>query len=129
MNVTHDMVSGDPTAIGTAVANALGESSDAEKLVRFEYDVAQGGTNVTSAAYQQLVASTSRAYKGLEIFDSSGQPMILAVGPAASEVDIFYVLPGGNGKVKEPIPAGSRISVKAVETTADAGEIIINGLY
>ena len=82
--------------------------------------------NVTTAAYVELIASTSVACKQLEIFDSSGQLLILALGAAASEVDKLYILPGGNGQVICNIPAGTRVSIKAVSASATAGYLAIN---
>jgi len=81
---------------------------------------------VTTAAYVTLIASTSAAAKEIEIFDSSGQTLKLAVGAAASEVDQILVFPGGNGRVKLAIPAGTRLSIKAVSASASVGEIAIN---
>lgn len=83
-------------------------------------------TPVTTSAYVQLIASTSATSTKLEIFDSSGEVLILAVGAAASEVDQLYIFPGGNGPVELNIPSGSRISVKAKTTTASAGLLVIN---
>jgi hypothetical protein len=83
-------------------------------------------SNVTTSAYVQLVASTSAAASKVEIFDSSGELMILAVGAAASEVDQLYIFPGGNGPVDLTIPAGSRVSVKAKTATASEGYLAIN---
>lgn len=83
-------------------------------------------TNVTTAAYVQLVASTSDVINQLYIFDSSGQTLFLAVGAAASEVNKAYIVPGGNGILNLTIPAGSRISIKAVSATASAGELSIS---
>lgn len=83
-------------------------------------------TSVTTAAYVQLTASTVSVTNKLEIFDSSGEVMILAVGAAASEVDQLYILPGGNGPVDLAIPSGSRISIKAKTATASVGLVAIN---
>lgn len=83
-------------------------------------------TNVTTAAYVQLVASTSGVTNVLEIFDSSGQTLKIAFGAAASEVDQFQIFPGGNGRVTCTIAAGTRISVRAVSATASSGELDIN---
>ena len=84
------------------------------------------GTSVTTAAYVQLIASTSSATGEIEIFDSSGQGMILAIGAAASEVDQIYIFPGGNGRVPLKIPVSSRVSIKAKTATASVGYIMIN---
>jgi len=83
-------------------------------------------TSVTTAAYTQLVASTTSTTKEIEIFDSSGEGMILATGAAASEVDQLFIFPGGNGRVKLAIPAGTRVSIKAKTATASSGFVMIN---
>lgn len=83
-------------------------------------------TSVTTAAYVQLTASTAAVTNKLEIFDSSGEVMILAVGAAASEVDQLYIFPGGNGPVDLTIASGSRISIKAKTATASVGLIAVN---
>jgi len=83
-------------------------------------------TPVTTGAYVQLVASTTLATKEIEIFDSSGQTLVLATGAIAAEVDQMLIFPGGNGRVKLAIPAASRVSIKAISATADVGENSIN---
>lgn len=82
--------------------------------------------NVTTAAYVQLIASTAAAYTEIEIFDSSGQTLKLAIGAAASEVDQVLVFPGGNGRIPFVIASGARLSIRAVSATASTGEISIN---
>jgi hypothetical protein len=83
-------------------------------------------TPVTTAAYQQLVLSLAATVNEVEIFDSSGETLVLATGGAGSEVDQAFVFPGGNGRIPLTITSGTRISVKAVSATANAGEIAIN---
>lgn len=83
-------------------------------------------TSVTTAAYTQLTASTAADVNKVEVFDSSGQTMILAVGAAASEVDQFYIFPGGQGAVDLYIPSGSRIAIKAKTADASAGYVAVN---
>lgn len=75
-------------------------------------------TPITSSAYVTIVASTSLATTLVELFDSSGVALYFAVGAASSEVNQFVIYPGGNGQVPLAIPAGSRISYKAVSATA-----------
>lgn len=91
-------------------------------LIRNDYS----SVNVTTAAYVQLLASTAATINRLDVFDSSGQTLVFAVGAAAAEVDQFYIYPGGNGAVELSIPSGSRLSVKAVSATASVGELDIN---
>lgn len=102
-----------PTA-GRSVANAF---------FRNDYT----GTSVTTLAYTQAVASTSAATHRLQIFDSSGQTMKLAVGAAGSEVDQIVIPPGGID-CDLLIPINSRVSLKAVSAAATVGEIDINFL-
>lgn len=84
-------------------------------------------TNVTTGAWVELLASVgATAIKEIEIFDSSGETLELGIGAAASEVSKSYVFPGGNGKTLMQIPAGARLSIKAVSATASTGEILIN---
>ena len=104
------------SAIKAVATNSVGQ------FVRNDYT----STSVTTAAYTQLIASTSGAYSALEIFDSSGQTLKLAIGAAGSEVDQFLIFPGGNGRIPFTVASGSRISIKAVSATASAGEIDIN---
>lgn len=84
------------------------------------------GTPVTTGAYVQLVASTAAAVSEIEIFDSSGQTLVLALGPAASEVNKVIIFPGGNGRIPLKIPASTRVSVKALSANATVGELDIN---
>lgn len=100
---------------GTFASNGVIPSDHA----RIDYS----GTNVTTAAYVQLLASTSNTIGAIEIFDSSGQTLLLAVGAAASEVDQIYVIPGGNGRIPITIANGARVSLKAVTGTASTGYI------
>lgn len=81
---------------------------------------------VSTAAYVQLIAATAAAIKEVEIFDSSGQTLVLAVGGAGVEVDQVYVLPGGNGRIPLSIASGARVSIKAVSALADVGEFTAN---
>jgi len=99
-------------------------TQDVVEFARHDYS----SVTVTTAAYTELVASTSAYFSELQIFDSSGQTLFLAIGAAASEVDKLYIFPGGNGNLKAAIPSGSRISIKAVSADADAGELSINFL-
>ena len=94
----------------------------AVNLARIDYS----STNVTTAAYTQLLASTSAEVNEVEIFDSSGQTLFFSTGSAGSESDKIYIIPGGNGRIPLAIAAGTRVAIKAVSATANAGEISVN---
>jgi len=83
-------------------------------------------TPVTTGAWVQLIASTASAVNMMEIFDSSGQTMEIGTGAAASETRLVIVFPGGNGQIPVNIPAGTRVSVRAVSASASVGELDIN---
>ena len=100
----------------------LSKGSTKVGLVRNDYT----SVNVTTSAYTQLVASTSAVTNMLEIFDSSGETLVFATGGAGSEVDQFYISPGGNGQIPFTIPAATRISIKAVTSNATVGYINLN---
>jgi len=118
------MVEIDP-ATGAIPTSAIPHQAVAAWVESLDYAV----TNVTTGAYVQLNASTATAINYLSIFDSSGNPMILAVGAPGSEVDQIYVPPGGSvGGYSLYIPAGSRISYKALTTNSTSGNLIITGL-
>lgn len=85
--------------------------------------------NVTTGSYVQVTASTASAINLLYIADTSGSAMILAVGGAGSEADQLYIGPGGNEAPYElNIPAGSRISIKALDVSATSGQMILTAL-
>lgn len=98
--------------------------------VRSKATINFASTNVTNAAYVELISSVgATAIKKVHIFMSSGEPLLLAFGAAASEVDQVYILPGGNGFVDLEIPATTRVSVKAVNAvTVSEGSILVNFL-
>ncbi len=84
-------------------------------------------TAVNTSLYVTLVADVgATAITEVEVFDSSGETLVLAVGAAAAEVDMNYIMPGGNGRILVSIPANARLSVKAVTATASVGYININ---
>ena len=91
-------------------------------IARIDY----ASTSVSTAAYTQVIASTAAEADVVEIFDSSGQVLVLATGAAGSEADKFYIFPGGNGRVPLLIPAGTRIAIKAIDGNATAGQFLIN---
>jgi hypothetical protein len=82
-------------------------------------------TNITTAAYTQLVASTTSASNAIDIFDSSGQAMILATGGSGSETIVAYIPPGG-GSYRVAIPAATRVAYKALTANATSGYLLID---
>lgn len=82
-------------------------------------------TNVATNAYV-AIATVAATVSEVEIFDSSGNIMILATGTAGGESDQLFITPGGNGFVPLSVPAGTRFSVKAKTALTTAGNITVN---
>lgn len=84
------------------------------------------GTPVTTSAWTELIASTAAACQGLMLFDSSGETLELGIGAAAAETRTLLIPPGGlNGFIPLRIPAGTRLSVKAVSANTAAGDLVL----
>ncbi len=93
--------------------------------IRLDYSV----TNVTNGAWVQLIASVGAgAIHSVTLFDGGGFAMELGIGAAAAEVRALLIPPGGfNGVIPLQIPAGSRLSIRAVGAAlVNEGEIDIN---
>jgi hypothetical protein len=120
-------VAADPALVVAISPNSPTQSS---KQVGFAssnapvYNV-YGTTPVTTGAYVQLIASTTSATNYIDIFDSSGQAMILATGAAGSEVIQAYIPPGGDA-FSFAIPAGTRVAYKALTANAASGFLLMN---
>lgn len=82
--------------------------------------------NVSTSAWTELIASTASAATEVEIFDSSGETLELGIGAASLETRTAIIFPGGNGRIPVAVPAGSRLSVKAISANATVGEICLN---
>ena len=83
-------------------------------------------TPVTTSAYTELDAALDEDIKSIEIFDSSGECLVLAVGAAGSESDLCYIMPGGNGLIPILLNQGERLAVKAVSANTASGNLYIN---
>ncbi len=94
------------------------------EFIRNDYS----SVNVTTGAYVELIASTANEYQEVQIMDTSGQTLKLAIGAALSEVDKFIIPPGGTFPIKFRIASGSRISIRAISGTASTGEVDVQFL-
>jgi hypothetical protein len=69
----------------------------------------------------------------MEVFDSSGRIMEISFGAAgneSSQIFPFYITPGGNNQhIKVLLGETMRISIRAVDASATAGQITINFYY
>lgn len=85
--------------------------------------ISYAGTNITTGAYVTFVASTPINTRNIMLCDTSGVIIKLAIGAAASEVDQFTMPTTAciTVNLTTPIPAGTRISLKAISGTASTG--------
>lgn len=84
--------------------------------------------NVSDTAYEEVLASTPFNVRKVQIFMSSGAPLLLAFGAVGSEQDKLIVIPGGNGFIDFAIPEATRLSVKSMGGIVDSGSLIMNFL-
>ena len=112
-------------ALIDASLNTLKSGASYQNSIRLDYSV----TNVDNANWTELIASVGATeIKEITLFDGGGFAMELGIGAVSSEVRALLIPPGGfNGKFKLTIPAGSRLSIRAVGSAlVNAGEIDIN---
>lgn len=95
-------------------------------------------TNVTTAAWVEVVPSLVAAASAIQIYDSSGRVLRVSLGPAGQEEGTnpltgkpyefpMYVTPGGNYLlVPAELTRGARVSLRAVDVNATTGLFILN---
>lgn len=85
------------------------------------YVYSYGSGSVTTSAYTTLVTSTPITVSKLQVTDTSGQLLKIAVGNPGSEVDIFCAPVSGSQIINYYLQAGQRLSIKAISNTASSG--------
>lgn len=84
-------------------------------------------TNITAAAYVTFVASTSYACSAILIHNPGAQPIKMAIGAAASEVDTGLVIPiGVSAFIPAQIPKAKRLSLRSLGGTQSSGIITMS---
>jgi hypothetical protein len=101
------------------VSILLSISAFAGNVNSFSYS----STNVTTSAYVTLVSSTPIPSTQLIVCDNSGHILKIASGASGSEADIFTVALNSclNLQFGAAIPAGTRLSIRAIDATASSG--------
>jgi hypothetical protein len=83
-------------------------------------------TGVSNAGYTEIISSVAADIKSMTWFESSGQPMVVAVGAVGLEVDKFVIPPGGfNGEIPMDFELGDRVSIKQLNAEALGSGIMI----
>mgnify|MGYP007083431407 CR=1 FL=1 len=83
-------------------------------------------TNITTGGWVELISALSDSVNELDIFSSSAETLELGIGGVGVEARTLIITPGGNGRIPLYLPAGARISVRAISATANVGELDIN---
>lgn len=82
--------------------------------------------DITSAAYIELDAALDGNTNEIEIYNTTTQILILAQGPAGSEDDMFFIPAAGNLRMRLKLDIDARLAVRALGTSATAGDLLIN---
>lgn len=109
-----------PSDIGVLATSQTG------RAVAFSNRIPYATSNVLTTGYQLVVGSTPFATGMCDIFDSSGQTLLLATDAGSTVAGQIRIVPGGNGLIPIKIVAGVAVSIKAVSGSAAAGEFDIN---
>lgn len=107
----------------TSISGSIGQR-DTEDLILLD----TSSTNITNAAYVQILASTGDAIVAMTVFNGTGRALKMATGGGGSEVDYIYIPPGGYDTViPVNIAAATRLTLRNLEaSTANAGLVVIN---
>lgn len=86
------------------------------------------GTPVTTGAWVTISASLPNGASSVNIFDSSGQTMLLGrfLTGCVTLISSIIIPPGGQGQAPYPLVAGDCIRLRALSALANAGENDIN---
>ena len=87
-------------------------------------------TNITTAAWVEVIAALAQPCSAVEIYNSSGSIIKLALAAAAAEDANevpYYVLPNGSS-ILLPMSwsKGARLAARAVDASATSGDLIFN---
>lgn len=126
---TRQEAAATPIAVRISDGSNFSAPSQAGRGYSDSVRLTYSGTNVTTGAWVQLIASTAAVINAITLFDSCGQTLELGTGAAASETRKLIIPPGGiGGIIPLAIPASTRLSVRAVSATCSSGELDITGL-
>lgn len=82
-------------------------------------------TNVTTAAWHQITASTSGVVNSFDMDSSANATLEIGIGGAGSEVRLVVMAPGSR-IFPVRIAAGTRVAMRALGANATTGELSVN---
>lgn len=97
----------------------------------FKISLSAASTTITTAAYVELDSATDASCNKLSVWNSTTQPIYLAIGASGAENIIKYdVAPGGGAVhlIHQPLARGVRLTARAVGADAATGYLIVNCL-
>lgn len=103
----------------TGTFKVSGNTVDAYDVL-YSYAIGFGSINGSGGATYQIVASTSAAIYKIVPNEQTGTALNFYKGANASETLICIIAPGQDNEVSVVIPAGTRLSVRAVGASAPA---------
>lgn len=93
-------------------------------------------TNVPqSSTWTALINSATSAQAkvpsgatAIEVFDSSGSTMELAVGASGAQLSLNFLIPPGGDTILVPVPltGGALLWARAKDSSASTGELVLN---
>lgn len=113
------------------ILTSLSAKADANVHPVYTIVNANASTNIGTGAYVQLDSAMNARCDQIEVHNTSGSPLFLAIGAASSEQDIpFTFAPGylGSEPINVNIQKGVRLSAKSASGTANSGFLIVNCL-
>ena len=123
-SLTGDIIVANADASGNLTVSSVGGAGtqDVSKAHFFDYS---SDITVTTAAYTEIIASTSDAVTRVNIFDSSGEIIELALGAAGSETRKM-IIPAGGISTAVLIASGTRVSIKSLTNDVTEGLLVVN---
>ena len=92
--------------------------------------LALSGTNITTAAWVQLLAALPKSCNAIEINNPTSSTFQISTGAAGHETDagkvIPYTMAPGASTIVAELSQKTRISAKAVDATMSAGQLTLN---
>lgn len=80
-----------------------------------------------ASAWTEVLAALALSASHFEVYNGSTTPIAIATGSANNEEALpFTIMGGGTGLVKQAINAGSRISLKPIDSNISDGFVVIN---
>lgn len=118
------------TPIDVTVVGSLPVSVTVPGLDKVEQPNFIVGTTINSSvgAWVTVIAATTADIKRVQLYDTTGRFLNLALGAPASEVVECTLGPGNDSSIDVDIPSGSRISIRSAEAAPVAGNVAINWL-